>query len=420
MVTLIKVIKESIAQAFQQLMGNKLRSFLSLLGISIGIFCIIGVRAAVSSLEDNIMDSIKSLGSDVVYVSKFNWMEDPHKDFLKLMRRPNPDFSDYKVVSKKVKSAEIAAFSVFLGMKTVKYKSSSVERTEAFCATYDYGEMFDLKFEEGRYFSPAEYHYGANKIILGHTVASELFGSIEPLGKTVKVMGRKLEIIGVLEKSGENLIGIMDFDDVILVSYELGKKITNLKSNDAFGNAMLSVKAKDDASIAELKDDLTGALRSHRRLRPKEENNFAMNEISVMTQIFGSIFDVLNLLGVIIGGFAILVGAFSVANIMFVSVKERTNIIGIKKALGAKRYIILLEFLIESIILCLIGGAIGLVLVFGIVSVISSIDATGFAIYLSFENIMIGLIASMVIGVFSGIIPASLASGMDPVEAMRH
>lgn len=420
MVTLIKVIKESIAQAFQQLMGNKLRSFLSLLGISIGIFCIIGVQAAVDSLEDNIMDSIKSLGSDVVYVSKFNWMEDPHENFLKLMRRPNPSFSDYKIVSKKVKSAEVASFSVFLGLKTIKYLSNSVERAEAMCATYEYAKMFDLSFEKGRYFSKSEYYYGSNKVILGHTVASELFGTLEPLGKTIKAMGRKLEVIGVVEKSGESLIGFNDFDDAVLVTYELGKKITNLKSNNAFGNAMLSVKARSDASIPELKDDLTGVLRSHRRLRPKEENNFAMNEISIMTEIFSSIFSVLSGIGVIIGGFAILVGAFSVANIMFVSVKERTNIIGIKKALGAKRYIILHEFLIEAIILCLIGGAIGLMMVYGIVGLLTSMESTGFSIYLSTHNVIIGFIWSTGIGLVSGIIPAMVASGMDPVEAMRQ
>ncbi len=419
MIVLSKIIKESIAQAISQLMGNKLRSFLSLLGITIGIFCIIGVQAAVDSLEDNIMDSIKQLGSDVVYVSKFNWMEDPHKDFLKLMRRPNPSFADYKVVNKKVRSAEISCFSVFIGLKTAKYHSSSVERVECFGATYEYGEMFDLSFEKGRYFSTSEYFYGAPKCVLGHTVANELFGNIEPIGKTIRVMGRKLQVIGVLEKSGENLIGILDFDDALLLSYELAKKMANLKSNNAFGNATLSVKAAEGISNEALKDDLTGVLRAHRRLRPKEENNFAMNEISLMQQLFSSIFGVLNVIGLIIGIFAILVGVFSVANIMFVSVKERTNIIGIKKALGAKRYIILLEFLIEAIILCLIGGLIGLLLVYGITTLISSMDSVGFKIYLSSTNVISGIIWSTCIGVISGLIPAMQASGMDPVEAIR-
>jgi len=419
-VTLIKVIKESIRQAFQQLLGNKLRSFLSLLGISIGIFCIVGVQAAVDSLKDNIMQDLKSLGSDVVYVSKFSWLEDPHADFLKLLRRPNISFDDYKVINKKVKSSKMASFAIDMGKKTIKYKSNSVERADATCATFEYAEMYDLKFEKGRYFSQAEYHYGANKVILGHTVANELFGSIEPLGKTIKAFGRNLEVIGVLEKSGESVLNFMAFDDLVFISYELGRKTANLKSNSAFGNSFLGVKPREGVTVPELKDDLTGSLRAHRRLRPKEENNFAMNEVSIMAEAFESLFGILNILGIVIGSFAILVGAFSVANIMFVSVKERTSIIGVKKALGAKRYIILLEFLIEATILCMIGGAIGLLMVYGLLAILASFDSTGFTIFLSTNNVIYGLLWATGIGLVSGILPAMQASSMDPVEAMRH
>ena len=401
-------------------MGNKLRSFLSVLGISIGIFCIIGVQAAVDSLADNIMDSVKTLGSDVVYVSKFSWMEDPHQNYKKIMRRPNVSFADYKKIREKVKSAKMASFAVGVGNKTIKYKSSSVERAEANCVSYEYGDMYDLQFEKGRYFSLTEYHYGTNKIILGHTVANELFGSLEPIGKSIKVMGRKLEVIGVLEKSGESIINFMDFDDSVIITYELGKKITNLKSNNAFGNSFLGVKADDGITLEQLKDDLVGVLRSHRRLRPKEENNFATNEVSVMADAFESVFSALNVMGIVIGFFAILVGAFSVANIMFVSVKERTSIIGVKKALGAKRYIILMEFLIEAIILCLIGGGIGLGLVFIIVTLLSTMDSSSFTIYLSAGNMINGLLWSTGIGVVAGLFPALIASGLDPVEAMRQ
>ena len=418
MILLSKIIKESILQAISQLMGNKLRTFLSLLGITIGIFCIIGVQAAVDSLEDNIMSDIKELGSDVVYVSKFGWMENPHENFVKIMRRPNTSFSDYKIVNKKVSAAEYSAFSVFMGIKTAKYLSNSVDNVECAGITYEYGEMFKLKFEKGRYFSKNEYQYGAPKAILGHSVASELFGNIDPLGKVIKLFGRKLQVIGVLEKSGESLIGIADFDNNLFVSYEFAKKVSNLKSNSAFGNAMLAVKASNGISNDALKDELTGVLRAHRRLKPKEEDNFALNEISIMQDVFQSIFSVLNIIGLIIGGFAILVGIFSVANIMFVSVKERTNIIGIKKALGAKRYIILMEFLIEAIILCLLGGLLGLVFVYALTAIISMMDI-GFDIYLSTKNIISGILWSTSIGILSGLIPAMQASAMDPVEAIR-
>ncbi len=419
MLTLAKIISESALQAIQSLRANKLRSFLSLLGISIGIFCIIGVQAAVDSLEDNVRSSFDKLGSDVIYLSKFNWAEDPGKDFMKIMRRPNPGYDDYKVINKKVKTAQMVSLNVFLGMKTIEYKSSNVERVEMSAITYDFEKIYDLGFEKGRYFSQQEFFYGASKVVLGFNTASELFGNIEPVGRKVKMFGQKMEVIGVLEKSGDDLVGVMNFDDAALMSYETAKKVANLKSNSAFGNSSISIKAARNVSNEELKGDVTGVIRAHRKLKPREENNFAINEASVLGNFLDSFFGTLNFMGYIIGVFAILVGAFSVANIMFVSVKERTNIIGIKKALGAKRYIILLEFLIESVILCLIGGAIGLILVYFITLGISSVDTIAFDIYLSLSNTISGLIWAVGIGIVSGIIPAYIAARMNPVDAIR-
>ncbi len=417
MVTLAKLIKESIAQALQQLVGNKLRSFLSLLGITIGIFCIIGVQSAVDSLEDNIRGSFEKLGSDVIYVSKFPWTGGSEVDFQKWMRRPNTNLDDYKALDKKVKSSENIAFYVFTGGKTVKYRSSSVDRAMTLGVTYEYADMFDLRFEKGRYFSQQEYRYGANKCLLGHTVASELFGNLDPIGKIISLSGRKLEVIGVIEKSGKDLIGFMDFDERLFMPLELTRKFINLNTNFAFQNAFLAVKAAENVPMEQLEDEVTGILRSQRRLKPRQEDNFAMNKLSMMSQIFDIFFAGLSKIGLFIGGFAILVGVFSVANIMFVSVKERTNIIGIKKALGAKRYIILLEFLIESIILCLFGGILGLGLITVVVSIISNFAE--FDIYLSQGNIIYGTLLSVAIGILAGIIPAFQAASMNPVIAIR-
>lgn len=419
MFPIFKIITESAAQAFQSLRSNKLRSVLSLLGISIGIFCIIGVKAAVDSLESNVRSSLDKLGSDVIYLSKFSWKEDPGQNFMKIMRRPNPDFADFKVIQKKVKTASLVSMNVFIGQKTIQYKSSNVERATVSAVTFDFERMYELDFEKGRYFSQQEFFYGGNKVVLGHTIAKELFGELEPLGKQIKVLGKKLEVIGILKKSGEDLLGIGNFDEEVLVSYETGKKMANLKSNSAFGNTNISIKAAENITNEQLIGDVTGIIRSHRKLKPKEESNFALNEVSIMGEFLDSFFGVLNFMGLIVGGFAIFVGAFSVANIMFVSVKERTNIIGIKKAIGAKGYIILLEFLIESIILCLVGGFMGLILVFMVVQIISSLDSIGFNIFLSFTNVLIGLAWAVGIGIVAGIIPAFIASRMDPVVAIR-
>jgi putative ABC transport system permease protein len=413
---LIKVFIESIAQALQQLRANKLRSFLSLLGISIGIFCIIGVTAAVDSLEDNVRGSFEKLGDDVVYIQKFMW-GDPGPNWQRYLRRPDVSYKDFQAVTQKVKSAQVVSYGVYIGRKTFKFQSASVSDVDFQAVSYGFDELVKLDFQSGRYFSNAEYQYGANKIIIGSKVAEALFGANDPIGRTIKMGGHKFDVIGVLVPAGKSLIDIFQYDNAAIISYELGRKVANLRPDNAFGNASISVKAKDGVSVEALKDEITGVLRVQRRLKPREEDNFSLNTLSIISGALDSFFTVLNMLGIVIGGFAIFVGMFSVANIMFVSVKERTGIIGIKKALGAKRFIILLEFLIESIILCLLGGAVGLLLVQVVITGLSKI--IDFELFLSSDNIILGVVTSVVVGILAGLIPAWQAARMDPVEAMR-
>ncbi|MCB0705113.1 MAG: ABC transporter permease [Saprospiraceae bacterium] len=413
---LLKIIFESFAQAFQQLRANKLRSFLSLLGITIGIFCIIGVQSAVDSLENNIRGSIEKLGDDVLYIQKMPWNEDPGENFWKYQRRPNPSYEDYELIRERVTSAGLADYHVFIGEKTLKFGSSSVEGAFVLAVTYDCADLFKLEFEKGRYLTPSEYHYGSNKVVIGHTVAEQLFGAIDPVGREVRLMGHKLEVVGVIKQSGRDILKVMNFDEVVLLGYSTASKISNIQNNNPFGSSV-NVKAAEGVSIQELKDELTGALRAHRRLRPREENDFALNNVSLLANILDNIFGVINLAGLFIGIFALLVGMFSVANIMFVSVKERTSIIGIKKALGAKQYIILMEFLVESVILCIIGGLFGLLFVYLITIPLSAALPLDF--YLSTGNIIYGIVWSVVVGVLSGFIPAYQAARMNPVDAMR-
>jgi len=412
-----RVFSESASQAWSQLSGNKLRSFLSLLGITIGIFCIIAIQAAVNSMQDNVMNSLKKLGDDVVYVSKMSWTENPHDNFWKYQRRPDISYKDFEAIKTKAETVEAASLHVFIGMKTLKYRSNSVEGVFCVAVTYDMDEIFKPDYEKGRYYTPAEYQQGANKAMIGSKVAEELFGDIEPIGKKVRMGGRDIEVIGVFKRSGKDLLKVMDFDNGIIISYELGKKLANLKNDNPFG-ASLNVKASSDATMDEMKDDITGTLRQERRLKPKEEDNFALNTMSIIAKLLGNVFGVLNLVGLVIGSFAILVGMVSVANIMFVSVKERTNIIGIKKALGAKNGIILLEFLIESVILCIVGGIFGLIFVYILIAIIKS--SMPFPIYLDLSNIAKGMFLSIFVGVAAGVIPALKAAKMDPVEAIRQ
>jgi len=416
MKVLLKIIYESIVQALQSLVGNKLRTFLSLLGITIGIFCIIAVKSAVDSLEGSIKSGFEELGSDVIYVQTMPWNEDPGQNYWKYAKRPEPSFKDYNSISEKSKLSEYIAYAVFTGGKTIKYKSSSVSNAFIMGSTYDYKDMQSMDIENGRYFTQQEYNSGSNKIILGYQVAQALFNTLDPVGKEIKLFGQKYNVIGVLKSEGENMFNILNFDEVMWVSFNNFKRFVNTNENSNIGK-LLSVKARPEADVEELKGELTSILRASRRLKPTEGDNFALNELSMLSQVLDAVFSVLNFAGFLIGIFALIVGMFSVANIMFVSVKERTNIIGIKKALGAKRSIILLEFLIESIILCLVGGLIGLIFVVGILKFIST--QIPFDLLLSIENVAWGVGASVIVGIISGIIPAIMASKLDPVVAMR-
>jgi len=407
---------ESLQQALGSLRGNKLRTFLSLLGITIGIFCIITVKSAVDSLQSNIIEGFNELGSDVIYLDKMPWNEDPGQNYWKYAKRPDESYEDYTAIKKKSKLAENTSYTIFTGGRTIKHLTSSVSNAFIMGSTYEYAAIQNLKIAEGRYFSINEYETGANKVILGYKVYNELFKSLDGVGREVKLFGQDFQVIGFMESEGDNAFNFLNFDDVIWMGYNTAKKFINVRDESTVGR-MLNVKAAKDVDMTELKGEIASIIRSVRRLKPLESDNFSLNELSMLAQVLDKVFGVINWAGFIIGLFALVIGMFSVANIMFVSVKERTSIIGIKKALGAKRYIILMEFLIEAIILCFIGGLIGLALVFIVLKIISMLIPFGMT--MSLTNMSIGVLSSVIVGIISGILPAMKASGMDPVEAIR-
>ncbi len=412
---LIRTLVSSLAQAWQQLAANKLRTALSLLGVSIGIFCIIAVQAAVDSLQTNVVSSLSKLGDETIYVQKMPWGGGGEYPWWKYNRRPNLTYREYEAVRERLGPRGEAGYYAVVAGRTAKWRNNSLEGVLSVAGSPEMADFFGFTFEEGRYFTSSEYQYGSNAIVLGHTIAQDLFGDIDAVGRTIRMFGQKLTVVGVLEKAGEDLLQVFNFDEAAILPYPFMAKAVNLKSSFFFSSLM--ARPAVGVSKETVKDGVTLALRAERRLRPTEENNFALNSLSILAGFLDNIFGVLNVVGLLIGGFAIFVGGFSVANIMFVSVKERTNLIGVKMALGASRPVILLEFLIESIALCIVGGLFGLLLVVGSLALINQFSP--FIMALSVGNVVFGLGLAIIIGLLSGIIPAYLASRLDPVTAIR-
>ena len=411
---LLHLIKESFLYAINSLVVNKLRTFLSLLGITIGIFSIISVFTVINSLETGIKTSIGSLGDDVIYVQKWPWAFGHNYPWWKYFRRPVATLKESKEIRRRSKLAKATCFMIF-SFKQIQYRDNSIDNVQIKACEHDFYKIKDFDLKHGRYFTEYESKTGKNKIIIGSEIAENLFENENPVNKTVKIGGKKLRIVGVFAKEGEDMFGIGN-DDKVLIPINYMKNIVNIKSKNA--NPMIMVEPQKNISAFELKQELRGIMRSIRRLKPGADDNFALNQASLISQGFESIFLIVDIAGIIIGGFAILVGGFGIANIMFVSVKEQTKLIGIQKALGAKRFFILLQFLFEAVILSLFGGIIGLLFVWAGTKIFGAISDMTFS--LSIGNVVTGILLSVIIGIIAGIIPANMASKLNPVDAISR
>lgn len=411
-----RLLQESVLFALQALRVNKLRTFLSLLGITIGIFAIISVFTVTDSLERKIRKDVASLGNNVIYVQKWPWVPEGDGEYpwWKYMNRPLPGIKEMTELEKRTSTNEAMAYTAYVGNQTFKHKSSSVENCVIICASHTYNLVKNIELEEGRYFTENESNSGSPVALIGFDVKQAIFPNGNALGKDLIIRGYKINIIGCIKKEGSSMVDNSS-DNTVIIPVNFARSLVNLRTNDV--DPFIIIKAGENVSMTEMKDEVRGAMRSIRKLQPRESDDFALNETSLLSSGLDQLFQTLGLAGWIIGGFSILVGGFGIANIMFVSVKERTHIIGIQKSLGAKNYFILLQFLIESIILCIIGGCIGLALVL-LLSIVAT-NATGLDLALTMGNVLLGIIISASIGVISGYVPAMQASNMNPVDAIR-
>jgi putative ABC transport system permease protein len=414
----LNLLKESLYFAVNALKINKLRTLLTLLGITIGIFAIISVFTVLDSLENSIRNSLSSLGDDIIYVQKWPWVPPPGEEFAwwEYLKRPVPKINEYEQIKNRSEKAEVVNFAVST-VRNVKFKNNTTENTIIWANSHEFEKIRNFELEDGRYFTPFESVAGKNICLIGHQIAKDLFQEIDPIGKQIKIQGRKITVVGLIAKEGKDILNSGgSLDNMIIIPVIYAKSLMDIKSENV--NPMIMVKAKSNATVRELKDELQSIIRSTRTLNPKQKDNFALNQSSILNSAINSIFGVINVAGWFIGGFSILVGGFGIANIMFVSVKERTNLIGIQKSLGAKRKFILFQFLFEAVILSLIGGIIGLLLIYA-GSFIAS-NKIELEISLSLGNITLGLFLSIFIGIIAGFFPSNKAAKLNPVEAINN
>ena len=413
----LRLILESLFFSFNAIIANPIRTFLSLLGVTIGIFTIIAVLSLVDSLEDSIQDSLDFLGTDNLRVEKWPWeFDNPGYEWWKFWKRPHPTYKEYAFLKENIKNAEAVEILVFRDGLTIKYLNNSSSEVNLTGIVYESKEINDYKILSGRYYTENEIILGSNYVIIGYQIMEDLFENPDyAIGKDIKIKGVKFRVIGVFEEEGESFVGGDSFDRQMTVPFNSFKKIYRVGKKGS--NAAMIVKGNSelDPGLENLEYELRGLLRARRGLKPTEDENFAINRPEYLTGFVSAIFSTISIAGWVIGSFSIFVGGFGIANIMFVSVKERVPIIGLQKSLGAKNYFILMQFLFESSFLSIIGGVIGLIFVF----LITFVDLGSFDLRISLTNVILGISISTIIGVFAGLIPAIFASRLDPVEAIR-
>jgi putative ABC transport system permease protein len=410
-----RLFREGFMFAVNSFAINKLRTFLSLFGITIGIFSIISVFTVLDWMEKSIRDSIASLGDNIVYVEKFPWSFSPNLDYWNIVKWPVVSEADYQAIQKKSTRVEAVCFSV-VEPEPVRYKKNQADNAYVWAATHEFDELRSFEIEEGRYFTPEESAAGKNVAIIGYEVANRLFKGTRPVGKQIIIAGHKTNVLGVFKKEGKGGISSNGMDEMTLIPINFARTFINMRN--PFLGSDIMIKGKEGVTAEELSEEITMVLRAARRLHPGERSNFSVNRASMLSQGFASVFRGINIGGWIIGGFAILVGGFGIANIMFVSVRERTNIIGIQKALGAKRFFILEQFLAESVLLSIIGGLLGVFLIFIATIVINYLWELN--MHLTLANILLAVVISGVIGIVAGYAPAYSAARMNPVDAIGY
>lgn len=408
----LNILRNSLRLTLQELRVNKLRTALSLTGVAFGIFCIIGVLATVNSLERNIQNEVNSLGSNTIYIDKWEYSGGPDKPFWKFRARPVMKYEEMGLIKERSQLVEDVSFLI-RSSGNLSHNDEILQNASVYGIVEGQTIVQPVYFDGGRYISSAEFNSGSPVALIGYDNAEKLYGTAErALGKQFDIKGKKVSIVGVIKKEGKNFIG-WDYDNCVMLPYKFCKQIVDEDN----ANPVLIAKGKDKVTTDALMNELEGIMRQIRRLSPTQEDNFSLNSVEAFSKAITDLFGTVNIVGALIGVISLIVGMFGIANIMFVTVKERTSMIGLKKAIGAKRGSILFEFLMEAAILCLMGGAFGLFFVYILTLILSG--PLDFPVYVSLPLLISTVIICLVVGILAGIFPASRAARMDPVVAIR-
>jgi putative ABC transport system permease protein len=408
-------LSESWKIAFAQMQSNKTRSMLTALGVIIGIVAVTLMGTAITGIQKGFDKSMSILGDDVLYVSQFPWARVNDWWNYRDRREIKTEYAEplNRMIAATPNSNLILAVPTSNVVRNVKQGDYQVSGIFIQGTTSDYPLISVVDFDEGRFFNELENRTAANVCLLGYDVADALFPTESPIGKEVMISGVHFRVLGVGARQG-SFLGLFSLDSIVIVPLPTFKKFFSAKSESD-----VRVKVRDKLKLADAKDELTGLMRRVRALPPEKKNDFNINEQQAFKSTLDPVKNSIALAGLFITGLSLFVGAIGIMNITFVSVKERTKEIGTRKALGARRRTILLQFLIESTSLCILGGLIGLTfayaMCFGIASAFPS-----FPIQFSFGLVLIGMFVSIFTGLISGFAPAWSASRLDPVTALRY
>jgi len=408
-------LTESWKIALAQMHSNKTRSMLTALGVIIGIVAVTLMGTAITGIQTGFDKSMAILGDDVLYVSQFPWARVNDWWNYRDRREIKTEYAEplNRMIAATPNSNLLIAVPTSNITRNVKRGDNQVTGIFVQGTTADYPLISTVDFNEGRFFNEVETRTAANVCLLGYDVADSLFPAESPIGKEVMIGGQQFRVLGVGARQG-SFLGLFSLDSIVIVPLPTFKKFFSAKSESD-----VRVKVRDKLKLADAKDELTGLMRRVRALPPEKKDDFNINEQQAFKSTLDPVKNSIALAGLFITGLSLFVGAIGIMNITFVSVKERTKEIGTRKALGARRRTILLQFLIESTSICMFGGLVGLsfayAMCFGIATAFPS-----FPVQFSFGLVLIGMFVSIFTGLISGFAPAWSASRLDPVTALRY